>query len=450
MIRQGFLSADDDSSGKIDNAELHKMFESFGHSNTEDAIADILKRFDTDNDGQISWLEYIDCYGELQGNFAHDYKGETTELLEEGAEGKKTFKQDNGIYGYTAFKEEEVHAFSNSINNNLEGDESVAERLPLASEHELFYGMSDGLLLIRLIQKLDPEAIFEGAVNKYVNGQMSIFKIEANINLALNALKGKIKMMGINASGFLELKPTPILSVLTQTCKLLSIKSINLKDCNEIWRLKEGDEELKDVLKLKAEQILIRWVNFHCHEAGHDELKIKNLGKDIADAKAMTVVLNQLDKANCSKAPLTTEDIVKRAEEMIHNSQNMKPDAVPYTASGKDITRGNTNVNTEFVANVFNTKHGLELDEEDMPDFAGMGIFNEEGSREERAFRYWINSLELDDTDLIENLYDACKDGKVLLRVCDKVMPGCVDWPATCGFPDLGSKIKSVRNPFDM
>lgn len=156
--------------------------------------------------------------------------------------------------------------------------------------------MSDGLLLIKLIQKLDPEAIFEKAVNKYVKGEMNIFKIQGNVNLALNALKGKIKMSGINDTGFLELKPTPILSVLTQVCKLLAIKSINLNECNEIWRLKEGDETLQDVLKLKPEEILIRWVNFHCHEAGHDELKIKNLGKDIADSKAMTVVLNQLDK----------------------------------------------------------------------------------------------------------------------------------------------------------
>jgi len=37
--------------------------------------------------------------------------------------------------------------------------------------------MSDGLLLIKLIQKLDPEAIFEKAVNKYVKGEMNIFKI---------------------------------------------------------------------------------------------------------------------------------------------------------------------------------------------------------------------------------------------------------------------------------
>lgn len=136
---------------------------------------------------------------------------------------------------------------------------------------------------------------------------------------------------------------------------------------------------------------------------------------------------------------------------MISNSRSMKPDAVPYTASGKDISKGNTNVNTEFVANVFNTKHGLELpvDEGDLPDFAGLANFNEEGSREERAFRYWINSLELDNTDLIDNLYEACKDGKVLLRVCDKIKPGSVDWPETVGFADKGSKKKVCVNTFD-
>lgn len=147
-----------------------------------------------------------------------------------------------------------MHAFSNSINNNLEGDATVADRLPISSEHHLFYGLADGLVLIRLVQKLDADAIFEGAVNKNdKNGQMDIFKVEANINLALNALKGKIKMTGINAAGFLELRPTTILSVLTQTCKLLAVKNIDLKHCNEIWRLKEGDEEVADVMKLKPE-----------------------------------------------------------------------------------------------------------------------------------------------------------------------------------------------------
>lgn len=37
-----------------------------------------------------------------------------------------------------------------------------------------------------------------------------------------------------------------------------------------------------------------------------------------------------------------------------------------------------------------------------------------EGSRDERAFRFWINSLNIDDL-YINNLYEEVKDGLVLL-----------------------------------
>jgi Ca2+-binding EF-hand superfamily protein len=47
------------------------MMKSFGHDElTEDKMKAVLDKFDTDNDGKISWLEYIDCYGECKGNFA--------------------------------------------------------------------------------------------------------------------------------------------------------------------------------------------------------------------------------------------------------------------------------------------------------------------------------------------------------------------------------------------
>jgi hypothetical protein len=39
-------------------------------------------------------------------------------------------------------------------------------------------------------------------------------------------------------------------------------------------------------------------VNFHLNAAGQDP--ISNLGSNLADSKAMTYVLNQLDPANCS------------------------------------------------------------------------------------------------------------------------------------------------------
>ena len=40
-----------------------------------------------------------------------------------------------------------------------------------------------------------------------------------------------------------------------------------------------------------------------------------------------------------------------------------------------------------------------------------------EGSKEERAFRFWINSLN-----------EEASDGFILLKVIDKIKPGSVDW----------------------
>lgn len=52
-------------------------------------------------------------------------------------------------------------------------------------------------------------------------------------------------------------------------------------------------------------------------------------------------------------------------------------------------------------------------------------------SREERAFRLWINSMGLEDGDdklHINNLFSECRDGLLLLKVMDRVQPGCVVW----------------------
>ena len=50
-----------------------------------------------------------------------------------------------------------------------------------------------------------------------------------------------------------------------------------------------------------------------------------------------------------------------------------------------------------------------------------------EGSREERAFRQWINSLGIEDV-FINNLYEDLRDGLVLLKVIHKINPTLVSW----------------------
>lgn len=64
-----------------------------------------------------------------------------------------------------------------------------------------------------------------------------------------------------------------------------------------------------------------------------------------------------------------------------------------------------------------------------MEAYEKAGIIDDdvEGSRDERAFRFWINSLNIDDV-YIDDLIEDCRNGLVLLKVLDRLKPGSVDF----------------------
>jgi len=73
-------------------------------------------------------------------------------------------------------------------------------------------------------------------------------------------------------------------------------------------------------------------------------------------------------------------------------------------------------LNLAFVANLFNTWPALEPVED-------VEIIEE--TREEKAFRNWMNSLGVD--PFVNNLYLDLRDGLVLIQLFNKVQPGIVD-----------------------
>ena len=181
---------------------------------------------------------------------------------------------------------------------------------------------------------------------------MNIYQIKENLNLAINACKGiGIKMPGINPQAFTEKKHHLILAVLWQIMRLCLTKKISLKDCPELMRLAEEGEQLGDLLKLAPEAILIRWINFHLRKVGSDK-KVNNLGSDLKDSTALLYVLNSLDSGKCNLAGLSEEDLVKRADILIKNSEAL---GVPPLVRASDITSGNVKILTVFVAEIFNT-----------------------------------------------------------------------------------------------
>jgi len=132
---------------------------------------------------------------------------------------------------------------------------------------------------------------------------------------------------------------------------------------------------------------------------------------------------------------LKSKDLTVRAKDVLSSAEKME---VKSVIKPGDIVAGNPKLNLIFTAAVFNQCPGLDpVSEEEKKKF---GLMDDDfgDSREERAFRMWINSLNIDDGNggqvYVNSLFDDCKNGLVLLRTIEKVThdenkkKGIVDW----------------------
>ena len=131
-----------------------------------------------------------------------------------------------------------------------------------------------------------------------------------------------------------------------------------------------------------------------------------------------------MDATKCTLA--NEPDLKARAAHIIRNSTNLG--ATPFIQP-KDICDGNKKLNISFVAQLFNTCPGLHLTEVQKAeyDLSTLEIDDVGDSREERVFRMWINSLNIEDV-YINNLFADMHDGVKLLKIFDRVQPGVVNF----------------------
>eukprot|EP01016_Furgasonia_blochmanni_P032463 TRINITY_DN3348_c0_g1_i11.p2 TRINITY_DN3348_c0_g1~~TRINITY_DN3348_c0_g1_i11.p2 ORF type:complete len:424 (+),score=160.69 TRINITY_DN3348_c0_g1_i11:548-1819(+) len=229
-----------------------------------------------------------------------------------------------------------------------------------------------------------------------------------------------------------------ILGLIWQILKVYVLCQINLKHCPALVRLLNEGEELQDLLKLSPEDLLLRWFNYHLKAAGYPKT-IKNFSDDVKDGEAYTILLNQLSPAKCDKSGLEKTGL-ERAAKVIDDAK--KIGATSFTKP-EHIVSGNPKINLLFAASIFNANTGLVANEQEVKDAAGLLDDDIEGSREERAFRMWINSLGLENV-YVNNLYEDIKDGVVLLKVLDRVKPGSVEWKKSEKNPN--NKFKKLQN----
>ncbi|KAK1296739.1 putative fimbrin-like protein 3 [Acorus calamus] len=287
--------------------------------------------------------------------------------------------------------ESEKSSYVAHINSYLGEDPFLKKYLPLdPATNDLFELAKNGVLLCKLINVAVPGTIDERAINTK--------------------------------------RSHLVLGLISQIIKIQLLADLNLKKTPQLVELVDDDKDVEELMSLAPEKVLLRWMNFHLKKAGYKK-PVTNFSSDVKDGEAYAYLLNVLAPEHCSPNTLDMKDPTARAELILEHAEKM--DCKRYLTP-KDIVEGSPNLNLAFVAHIFHHRSGLSTDSKQI-SFAEMMTDDVQVSREERAFRLWINSLGT--VTYVNNVFEDIRNGWVLLEVLDKVSPGSVNWKQASNLP---------------
>jgi len=278
--------------------------------------------------------------------------------------------------------------------------------------------------MCKLVNLAKPETIHEKVITLPKAGKkLNQYQILENCTLAINSAKSiGMQVINIGPQDIRDGTQHLILGLTWQLIREALLKDVQLTAHPELFRLLKEGEKLDDLLKLKPEEILLRWLNYHLEKANSTR-KATNFQGDLKDSEILTIVLKQVAPECCGMKPMQESDLTQRAELMLQEADKI---GCRKFVTPREIVNGHPRLNLAFVANLFNTRPGLEaLSEAELAQL-DEALFAAQGSRLERQFCLWMNSCGVD--PFISNLADGLQDGLILLQMLDKLEPGCVDW----------------------
>ncbi|KAK9082639.1 hypothetical protein Scep_029110 [Stephania cephalantha] len=332
--------------------------------------------------------------------------------------------------------ESEKISYAAHINSYLGGDEILKRYLPLdPSTNDLFEVVKDGVLLCKLINVAVPGTIDERTIN--TKKHLNPWERNENHTLCLNSAKAiGCTVVNIGTQDIIEGRRHLVLGLISQIIKIQLLADLNLRKTPQLVELVEDGKDVEELMNLPPEKILLRWMNFQLKKAGYRKV-VTNFSSDIKDGEAYAHLLNILAPEHKNPSTLSVKNLLERAKLILEHADKM---GCRRYLTPSDIVEGSPNLNLAFVAHIFQHRNGLSSRQvsfiETSPDDAQV-------SREEEAFRLWINSL--GNSTYINNVFEDVRNGWVLLEALDKVSPGIVNWKIA-NKPPIKLPFRKVEN----
>lgn len=415
----GSLSVSDLESGLSKFKTLQRLI-------TRDELTSTLKNEGLNPDAGLDFEAFLKMYLHLQ----------------KGGDQKAGSQKNSSAFLKTAsttllhtVSDSEKKAYVDHINTYLHEDPALKKHLPIdPSSNQLFSIAKDGVLLCKLINLAVPGTIDERALN--VKEHLNPWERNENHTLCLNSAKAiGCSVVNIGTEDLAEGRSHLVVGLISQIIKLQLLADLNLKKTPQLAEIVEDRQEVEELMHLPPDKVLLRWLNFQLQKAGYEKT-VSNFSSDVKDSEAYTVLLHALAPESCDLSPLDVTDPLERAKRVLIQAEHI---GCRKYLSPKDIVEGSSNLNLAFVAHIFKERNGLT----NKFSFAEMILDDEQDSREERAFRMWINSLGIE--TYVHHLFDGVRDGWVLLEVLDKVAPGSVNWKRA-NRPPIKMPFKKVEN----